>query len=127
MHVVDTHGEDVLALVQSRMLRISAQAVVDAAHEFVAALRPEDSLAPMLFADQAVFVHDLTKDRDAATKAIDGYVATGGTALYDALSDAIARLKKVEGRRAIVVLTDGRDENNPGTGPGSLRTLDEVT
>ena len=48
-----------------------------------------------------------TKDRDAATKAIDGYVATGGTALYDALSDAIARLKKVEGRRAIVVLTDG--------------------
>jgi VWFA-related protein len=117
----------VLALDQSGSMRRSAQAVVEAAHEFVAALRPEDSLAPMLFADQAVFVHDLTKDRDAATKAIDGYVATGGTALYDALSDAIARLKKVEGRRAIVVLTDGRDENNPGTGPGSLRTLDEVT
>jgi Ca-activated chloride channel homolog len=116
----------VLALDQSGSMRRSAAAVVGAAHEFVAALRPEDSLAPMLFADQAVFVHDLTKDRDAVTKAIDGYVANGGTALYDALADAMARLKRVEGRRAIVVLTDGRDENNPGTGPGSLRTLDDV-
>src|SRR5262245_53857597 len=117
----------VLALDQSGSMRRSASAVVAAAHEFVAALRPEDSLAPLLFADQAVFAHDLTKDRDAVTKAIDGYVANGGTALYDALADALTRLKRVEGRRAIVVLTDGRDENNPGTGPGSLRTLDEVT
>ncbi len=116
----------VLALDESGSMRRSAAAVVSAAHEFVDALRPEDSLAPLLFADQAVFAHDLTKDRDAVTKAIDGYVANGGTALYDALADAMARLKRVEGRRAIVVLTDGRDENNPGTGPGSLRTLEEV-
>jgi VWFA-related protein len=107
-------------------MRKSAAAVVEAAHGFVDALRPEDSLAPMLFADQVVFAHDLTKDRDAAFKAIDGYQASGGTALYDALSDALTRLKRVEGRRAIVVLTDGRDENNPGTAPGSVRTLDDV-
>lgn len=116
----------VLALDESGSMRRSAPAVVEAAHEFVAALRPEDSLAPMLFADQAVLVHDLTKDRGAVIEAIDGYKAIGGTALYDALSDAMARLKRVEGRRAIVVLTDGRDENNPGTGPGSARTLDDV-
>jgi VWFA-related protein len=116
----------VLALDESGSMRRSADAMVEAAHEFVAALRPEDSLAPMLFADQAVLVHDLTKDRGAVIQAIDGYKAIGGTALYDALSDALARLKRVEGRRAIVVLTDGRDENNPGTGPGSSRTLDDV-
>ena len=116
----------VLALDESGSMRKSASAVIEAAHEFVDALRPEDSLAPMLFADQVVFAHDLTTNREAALKAIDGYVATGGTALYDALSDALARLKHVEGRRAIVVLTDGRDENNPGTAPGSVRTLDEV-
>jgi len=107
-------------------MRKSAAAVVEAAHAFVGALRPEDSLAPVLFADQVFFNHDLTKDRDAANKAIDGYLANGGTALYDALSDALVRLKRVEGRRAIVVLTDGRDENNPGTAPGSVRTLDDV-
>jgi Ca-activated chloride channel family protein len=116
----------VLALDASGSMRRSAAAVVEAAHEFVAALRPEDSLAPMLFADQAVFAHDLTTNREAASSAIDSYQATGGTALYDALADALSRLKRVEGRRAIVVMTDGRDENNPGTAPGSLRTLNEV-
>jgi VWFA-related protein len=116
----------VLALDASGSMRKSAAAVIEAAHAFVDALRPEDSLAPMLFADQVVFAHDLTKDREAAFTAIDGYQATGGTALYDALSDALTRLKRVEGRRAIVVLTDGRDENNPGTAPGSVRTLDDV-
>ena len=35
-------------------------------------------------------------------------------------------LKDVSGRHAVVVLTDGRDENNPGTAPGSTHTLDEV-
>ena len=116
----------VLALDESGSMRKSAAAVVEAAHAFVGTLRPEDSLAPLLFADQVFFEHDLTRDRDAANKAIDGYLATGGTALYDALSDALNRLKRVDGRRAIVVLTDGRDENNPGTAPGSVRTLDNV-
>ena len=116
----------VLALDESGSMRKSAAAVVEAAHAFVGALRPEDSLAPLLFADQVFFEHDLTKDRDAANKAIDGYLANGGTALYDALSDALTRLKRVEGRRAIVVLTDGRDENNPGTAPGSVRSFDDV-
>ena len=45
----------------SGSMRRSAAAVVEAAHEFVAALRPEDSLAPLLFADQSVFAHDLTR------------------------------------------------------------------
>jgi len=116
----------VLALDESGSMRRSAAAVLEAAHQFIDALRPEDSLAPMLFADQVFFEHDLTKDRDAARKAIDGYIATGGTALYDALSDALVRLKRIEGRRAVVILTDGRDENNPGTGPGSVRNLDDV-
>ena len=35
-------------------------------------------------------------------------------------------LKPVEGRRAVVVMTDGRDENNAGTAPGSTHTLPDV-
>ena len=30
------------------------------------------------------------------------------------------RLRGIEGRRVVVLMTDGRDENNPGTGPGSV-------
>ena len=40
--------------------------------------------------------------------------------------DSLLHLKKEKGRRAIVVLSDGRDENNPGTAPGSAHTFDEV-
>jgi Ca-activated chloride channel family protein len=116
----------VLALDASGSMRKTAAAVVEAAREFVDALRPADSLAPVLFSDQAVFAHDLTTDREATLKAIESYQATGGTALYDALCDALTRLKRVEGRRAVVVLTDGRDENNPGTAPGSVRTFSDV-
>ena len=35
-------------------------------------------------------------------------------------------LKFVKGRRAVVILSDGRDENNPGTGPGSVHTFTDV-
>ena len=41
---------------------------------------------------------------------IEKYQALGGTALYDALYNSIMRLKSVKGRRAVVILTDGRDE-----------------
>jgi VWFA-related protein len=116
----------VLALDASGSMRASAAQVVEAAREFVQALRPEDSLALILFADESVIVHDLTKSRETTLKAIDTYTAVGGTALYDALWLALSRLETVAGRRAVVVLSDGRDENNPGTAPGSVRTVDEV-
>ncbi len=46
--------------------------------------------------------------------------------MYDAVGEALGRLERTEGRRVVVVMTDGRDEDNPGTGPGSIRTLPEV-
>ena len=53
-------------------------------------------------------------------------MADGGTALYDALYDSLAQVGVVKGRRVVVVVTDGRDEDNPGTGPGSRHTWTEV-
>ena len=58
--------------------------------------------------------------------AISAHKAAGGTALWDALYESIALLSRAPGRKAVVVVTDGRDENSPGTGPGSSRTLAEV-
>ncbi len=116
----------VLALDSSGSMRRSAETAMEAARGFVTALRREDSLGLLLFADQSVFAHDLSTSRDEAIKTIDNYTAVGGTALYDGLWDAMTRLQRVEGRRAVVVVTDGRDENNPGTAPGSLHTMNEV-
>jgi Ca-activated chloride channel homolog len=116
----------VLALDASGSMKKSSDIAKAAAGSFVDALRTEDKLALLLFADHSELAHDLTTAREAIHEAIDQYQAKGGTALYDALGDSLERLKKVDGRRVIVVVTDGRDEDNPGTGPGSRRTFEQV-
>jgi VWFA-related protein len=116
----------VMALDSSGSMKKSAAAVQQAARDFVLAVRPEDSLALITFADVPKFAHVLATNRQWSLDAIDKYVPLGGTALYDALFNSLMTLKGVAGRHAVVVLTDGKDENNPGTAPGSEHTLDEV-
>jgi Ca-activated chloride channel homolog len=116
----------VLALDASGSMKRKETEVVASAREFISALRPQDKLAVVLFSDQPMFTHDLSDDRAAALAALDGYRASGGTALYDTLAEALLHLKRTTGRRVVVVMTDGRDENNPGTGPGSVRRLNDV-
>jgi VWFA-related protein len=116
----------VLALDASGSMRHRESEVIASARAFTAALRPEDKVAVALFSDDVVFVHDLSTDRATTAEAVDGYKTSGGTALYDAVSGALTRLEQAEGRRVLVVMTDGRDENNAGTAAGSTRTLSEV-
>jgi VWFA-related protein len=116
----------ILALDNSGSMRRSAEGVMDAARSFVKALPDKDSLGVLHFADKANLAQDLSKNHQHALEAIDSYVANGGTALYDALMESLTRLKRVDGRRVVVVLTDGVDENNPGTAPGSTHSLDDV-
>ena len=115
-----------MVLDSSGSMRRNAPALIEAARSFVDALPAKDSLGVMTFADRVVMSHDLSTDRDGAIAAISKYETVGGTALYDALYDSISRLGHVEGRRVVVVMTDGRDEDNPGTGPGSKHKLADV-
>ena len=104
-------------------MRRAADGVKAAARSFVDALRKEDRLAVLRFSDKAEIAHDLTQFRSDAMKAIDEYTSHGGTALWDAVHESNARLRTAEGRRVVVVMTDGRDENATANGPGSV---DEV-
>jgi VWFA-related protein len=114
--VVDTSGS------MRRALPV-AQA---AARAFVTSLRPTDPLALVRFADRVVVEHEFSDRRQTTLDAIDQLQAVGGTALWDALHDSMQALRKRTGRRAIVLLSDGRDEDNPGTGPGSQHTVGDV-
>jgi VWFA-related protein len=116
----------ILALDASGSMRRREADVIASARAFAAALRPEDKLAILLFADDVTLVQDLTTDRAASSQAIDTYKTGGGTAFYDAVSTALSRLERTEGRRVVVAMTDGRDENNPGTAPGSTHTFADV-
>jgi Ca-activated chloride channel homolog len=116
----------VLALDASGSMKKSAAQAQEAAREFITAMRPEDELATMLFATKTNLVHKPTKERAKALEAVQSYVADGGTALYDAVYESLEQLSSIQGRRVVVLVTDGRDENAPSTGPGSLRTFEEV-
>ncbi|OFW17209.1 MAG: hypothetical protein A3F70_09885 [Acidobacteria bacterium RIFCSPLOWO2_12_FULL_67_14] len=132
VQTVDTFQEAVepvsivLTLDASGSMRRAAADVRRTAADFVAAVRPEDSLSLIMFADQPTLAHPLTTQRQRSLDAIAKYEPVGGTALYDAAWTSLEQLKDVPGRHAIVILSDGRDENNAGTAAGSVHALSEV-
>ena len=99
----------------------------DAATGFLKALEPGDLVGIMGFSDKVRLLEDLGQDREVEAAAISRTWAGGGTALYDAVSEASQRLAGVEDerRRAIILLSDGRDEAADGMSPGSLLTFEE--
>jgi len=83
-----------------------------AADKFVEALAAEDQAMVIDFDEKVFLLQDFTRDSKLLKEAIDSTIAEGGTALYDALYAAYRRLKDHQGRKAIVILSDGEDTNS---------------
>jgi Ca-activated chloride channel homolog len=98
--VIDTSGS----------VRERLQEIQDAAMSFVNDLRPDDRVLVVSFDDKIRFIMpDPTNDRYAIRGAIQQVQAGSGTRLYDAVDQVINRLSRIEGRKAIVLFTDGVD------------------
>jgi Ca-activated chloride channel homolog len=99
-----------------------------AAQTFVAAMRPNDRTALIGFAEQTRMVQPFTNDQAALSAAIGHLDADGGTALYDAVVKGVDALKGENGRRALIVLTDGQDCRVIGCDDfnGSRNSLEEA-
>jgi Ca-activated chloride channel family protein len=81
-----------------------------AGRRFLDELRPQDRIAVIQFNKQVELVQDLTPNRSKIELALSMLKAGGGTSLYDALQLTIDEvLNKVDGRKAIITLTDGVD------------------
>lgn len=98
----------------------------DAALGFLDLLIPGDQGMVVTFSDTVEVFQDLTSDKQALAAAIRRAQSVGGTALYDAIYRTSVMLERYEGRRVIVLLSDGRDEAASGLEPGSLHTMDEA-
>ena len=84
--------------------------IQDAAIKFVDKLKSSDRVMVMSFDDQITVECKATTDRDVITKAIRHTRGGGGTRLYDAVDDILKKqLKTIEGRKAVVLFTDGVD------------------
>jgi VWFA-related protein len=84
-----------------------------AARAFIDLLGPRDKVAVYHFSDTVRRVQGYTSDKVQAKNAVNSLVNSGSTALYDAIIEAADDSRQVSGRRAIVAMTDGM--NNNGT------------
>lgn len=81
-----------------------------AAHQVLAALAPEDQAALAGFDSRYFGLVPFTRDRQAVERGFAELTPFGATALHDALDQAAHDLASHgEGRRAVVVVTDGVD------------------
>jgi Ca-activated chloride channel family protein len=100
----------VLMIDTSGSTRFRLEDIQDAAINFVNQLRPDDRVMVVSFDDDIRILADFTSDRERLRKAILRTHTGDGTKLYDAIDMVInQRLNQIQGRKAIVLFTDGVD------------------
>lgn len=84
--------------------------IQNAAIAFVDQLKPQDSVMVIEFDQRINVLTESTNERQKIYKAIKKADFGGGTSLYDAVDFSLKkRLSKIDGRKAIVLFTDGVD------------------
>ncbi len=97
----------------------------DAANAFVSRLRFNDRMLAISFDGQ---IHLLTEPNDVATirrSKLHIPPVTDGTVLYDAVEFALKRMAQIPGRKAIVLMTDGVDQNSQASLKSTLADIAE--
>lgn len=101
--VLDTSGS------MERKIRTA----VDAVDRFIRQIHQADEIFLITFSSQPVLRQDFTGDREKLSQALRRIPATGGTALYDSLAEALAKVRSGRHtKRAILVITDGQDTSS---------------
>lgn len=85
------------------------QSALQGARGFFGAMQPLDEAKLVLFADRLLLETPFTSVPSVLDLALGGARAAGGTALNDALYVAIKRLEPRQGRRVLILLSDGGD------------------
>lgn len=99
-----------LVLDMSYSAKFKATEIQNAAIEFIDQLRPEDKVTVISFSDEVIIQCEPTNDRKLIYSAIKRTQIATGTSLYEAVDMTINdRLRRIEGRKAMVLFTDGVD------------------
>ena len=107
---VDKPFSVVLMLDMSPSTQFRLEDIQDAASSFVNQLRPDDRVMVVSFNDDIKILSDFTTDRSKLQRAIQRSHTGDGTRLYDAVDMVMnQQLSRIQGRKAIVLFTDGVD------------------
>lgn len=97
----------------SRSTTFELRDIKDAALSFVERMRPGDRALVVSFSDRIEVLTETTGDRNVLKQAIDNCRPGGGSRIYDALSFTLAeKLESVKGRTAVILFTDGVDNDS---------------
>jgi Ca-activated chloride channel family protein len=99
----------VVMLDTSASMTGSLDLLTSAAEQFLLRLLPEDRAAVGAFNDKIEFASELTHNRDRLVGALKELDFGNPTRLYDAVDASLEKLRNVDGRRVVLVFTDGAD------------------
>lgn len=116
----------VFALDSSGTMTPAADRLRAASAALLRLLDPRDAAAVLEFSGEPRFLSRFGEDRSRAIRALNALVPYGPTALYDAAYRALLELGPRKGKRNVVLLSDGKDQNKSDSGPGSRHTVAEV-
>lgn len=116
----------VLLLDTSSSTRDKLKEIQRAANAFVDQLQPLDRVKVIAFDDKVNDLNEFTSDRALLHAAIDKTKSGEGTKVYDAVEMALNTIRRINGRKAIVLFSDGMDwHSDSATFEGTVRSLDE--
>ncbi len=103
----------VLLLDVSGSVKDELDPITEAALGFARAFGPDDRFAALAFSDETVVLQEWTSDLRALRRSLRKLQPGYRTALYDALlSTAQEKFNRVSGKKAIILLTDGLDNES---------------
>ncbi|MCD4716599.1 MAG: VWA domain-containing protein [Desulfobacterales bacterium] len=111
---IDTSGS---MQAQDKSGQTSMDAAKMAAMDFISMLSEEDRVAIYSFNNDSILKFDFSTDHAAAADVVNGLAAkpNAATRLYDTALEAVKKTAEIpKGRRAIILLTDGKDERAGG-------------
>ncbi len=98
----------------------------DAAIAFTNQLRPDDRVMVVSFDSRVRVLAEFTSDRAVLRDAIRSTHNGGSTKLYDAVDEVITQhLSRVQGRKAIVLFSDGVDTSSRTSDRSTLELVEE--
>jgi VWFA-related protein len=101
--------------------------IKEASIDFTREIKPSDRIAVATFNSRSRLIQEFTNYRAEVADSISRIKSGGGTAFYDALASCVDEyLAGMEGRSAVVVFTDGVDNQLTGGSTGSRITFDEL-
>lgn len=125
---VETPFTVILMIDSSPSTRYKMDEIQDAAMAFINQLRPNDRVMVISFDDDTQILCPPTNDRWRIQNAIRRLEFGSGTSLYKAVDEIIDReLATIDGRKAVVLFTDGVDTTSRGASyQSTVRNAEEA-